>query len=422
MLMSTLTCGAGLLWGCMYLFLLDETSAAGYPFAYSTVMTSCFVFFTGQGRYKSIVHLQLFLILALPICLQIHVGGTIKSGCVCLWSFLCPLGAALFCSTREARWFYVLYVCCMIATITSEQWFPPMFNHTGRIDRVGTVEIALFTMNVVGAMTITFAGALWFSSRLDVEYNRSEKLLSNVLPKSIAVRLKDGESHIIDHFDGVTILFADLVGFTKAASEYHPNFLVGNFLKDVFSAWDKICEEHSMEKIKTIGDAFMAVGGIQNDDDENFIETSHETAACAMIQVGIEMQMKLDEINHIYGLDFEMRVGLHSGEVIAGVIGLKKFAFDVWGDAVNTAARMESHGKAGFMHISEDTYEIVHRQCPHLHFTCRGDIEVKGKGIMTTYLIQLPKSYRKKVRRRSSLKTTRRNSLLRIEPELTALS
>lgn len=385
MLMSTLTCGAGVIWGLMYFYLLNEPGASKYPFTYSFLMTSCFVLFSREGRYHDIVFIQLFLILILPICLQLEVGGIVKSGCVIVWSFLCPLGAALFCRPIIAQRFFVFYVICMICTITSERWSSKMINHSGRIDTIGFVEICLFTMNVVGAMTITFLGALSFSMRLDIEYNRSEKLLYNVLPKSIARRLKEGESHIVDHFEGVTILFVDLVGFTRAAAEFHPSFLVGKFLKDVFSAWDQICEEHSMEKIKTIGDAFMAVGGIEGTE-----KRTGDDIAVEMIKLGIDMQRSLNRINDEYGLNFEIRVGLHSGPVIAGVIGVRKFAFDVWGDAVNTASRMESQGIPSYIHMSKDTYFRVQKHLKHMDIKCRGEIDVKGKGTMTTYLLQLP--------------------------------
>lgn len=386
-LMSTLTCGAGIIWGLMYLLLLDEPRAATYPFTYSVLMTNCFVFFAKEGRYHDIVFMQLFLILILPICMHLEVGGIVKSGCVIIWSFLCPLGAALFCDPRTAQKFFLLYVMCMITTITSEQWSSNMRNHSGRTHTIGFIEVQLFTMNIIGAMTITFLGALTFSARLDIEYNRSEKLLYNVLPKSIARRLKEGESHIVDHFEGVTILFVDLVGFTRAAAEFHPNFLVGSFLKDVFSSWDEICDQHEMEKIKTIGDAFMVVGGI---DDTS--ARSGDDIACAMIKLGIDMQKTLHQINNQYGLNFEIRVGLHSGPVIAGVIGVRKFAFDVWGDAVNTASRMESHGVPSHIHMSHDTYVKVKELLSDMNIKCRGKIDVKGKGDMLTYLLKLPKA------------------------------
>jgi adenylate cyclase len=381
MLMSSLTCVAGLIWGGMYVW-LDEMRAAMYPITYSVLMTTCFLSMTQEGRYHDIVFVQLLLILLLPICLQIEVGGIIKSGGVVIWSFLCPLGAALFSRPSTARVWFVIYFVSVLATMFCEYK-----NIQGRfVASQSELELGLFTMNICGAMTITFFGALMFSIRLDSEYKRSEKLLYNVLPKSIAKRLKDGESHIIEHFDGVSILFADLVGFTTAAAAFHPNFLIGKFLSDVFSSWDKLCENRSLEKIKTIGDAFMAVGGIEGSG-----RTGSEVAV-EMVLLALEMQQSLDQINKKYGMKFKVRIGLHSGAVIAGVIGVKKFAFDVWGDAVNTASRMESQGVPGCLHLSSDAYDKVRKHVPHFKISCRGEIDVKGKGSMTTYILEMPSS------------------------------
>jgi adenylate cyclase len=208
------------------------------------------------------------------------------------------------------------------------------------------------------------------------------------LPRSIAKRLKEGEIHIIDHFDGVTILFVDLVGFTVASANMRPSFLIGSFLADVFSAWEKICVTRSMEKIKTIGDAFMVVGGL-----DASTTTSHpngEDTASQMVLLGLDMQEALDTINKRYDLSFKCRIGIHSGPVIAGVIGVRKFAFDVWGDAVNTASRMESHGIPGYLHMSSETHEKVKHQLSHIDIRCRGEIDVKGKGKMKTYTIKMP--------------------------------
>lgn len=438
MLMSSLTCVAGLVWGMMYIY-LDEPNAAMYPFAYSTIMASCFCLMTKEGRYYDLVHVQLLLILLLPVCLQIEVGGIIPAGGVIVWSFLCPLGAALFCLPSTAKRWFVIYMCINLGAMIYEYYILHQdlqkwdtFRHnsnygtstststTSEIESasesfssctygyaatqcssnpisdnfivpntpkqiiLSPLEIILFTMNICGAMAITFFGALTFSVRLDNEYKRTEKLLHNVLPRSIAKRLKEGESHIIEHFEGVCILFADLVGFTKAASQFHPNFLIGKFLSDVFSTWDQLCDGRSMEKIKTIGDAFMAVGGIENNG------RSGSEMSADMIMLALEMQKALDEINQRYGVDFQVRMGIHSGPVIAGVIGVRKFAFDVWGDAVNTASRMESHGVPGCTHISSATYEKVKDQLAHYDFQCRGEIQIKGKGTMRTYLLEMP--------------------------------
>mmetsp|Transcript_20 Transcript_20/g.19 ORF Transcript_20/g.19 Transcript_20/m.19 type:complete len:514 (-) Transcript_20:304-1845(-) len=382
MLMSSLTCGAGLVWASMY-FYLGEPNAAVYPTLYSVLMATCFAILSKEGRYEDIVFVQLLLILILPVCLQFEVGGIVKAGGVIIWSFLCPLGAALFCKPKDAQLWFAVYLSLMIVTITAEFWHVKFFS--ARSARaLDPIEVALFVMNICGAMTITFVGAQSFSTRLHHEYNRSEKLLHNVLPRSIIKRLKAGENQIIEHFEGAIIMFADLVGFTLAASEFHPKFLIGMFLRDVFSEWDKMCDARSMEKIKTIGDAYMAVGGIEH------VEYQGPHVVNQMISLGLDFQIALDRINKRYHMNFSVRIGIHAGPVIAGVIGVRKFAFDVWGDAVNTASRMESHGIPGHIQISSDTYEKIKDCLCHLNIDCRGQIDVKGKGRMTTYLIKLP--------------------------------
>jgi len=244
---------------------------------------------------------------------------------------------------------------------------------------------------------------------------KSERLIDNVLPKSIAKRLKEGESHIIENFDGVTILFADLVGFTSAAAEYQPSFLIGMFLRDVFSAWDQLLIMRNIDKIKTIGDAFMAVGGIEENQARSSSRKAGDRVNCTgcsshsgsgtngssqrsatqvtaeMVLLALEMQQALDGINRRYNVNFKCRIGMHSGPVIAGVIGVKKFSFDVWGDAVNTASRMESHGIPGYLQLSSHTYKKIKNAISSLGIDviCRGRIQVKGKGRMKTYLIQM---------------------------------
>ena len=187
----------------------------------------------------------------------------------------------------------------------------------------------------------------------------------------------------------VSILFADLVGFTKASAELHPNFLIGMVLRDVFSAWDELSERRSIEKIKTIGDAYMCVGGLDETDGKGEgVARRGRIVAYEMVMLGLEMKRALDAVNERYGTQFQVRIGIHSGPCIAGVIGVKRFAFDIWGDAVNTASRMESHGVPGQIHISSETYDNI-KHLSYLQFDCQGDINVKGKGTMKTYLVSL---------------------------------
>jgi len=202
----------------------------------------------------------------------------------------------------------------------------------------------------------------------------SEKLLLNILPESIAKRLKDDENNIADSFTNVTVLFADIVGFTELSSHLPPDQVVG-FLNQIFSRFDRLVEIHQLEKIKTIGDAYLVVSGLPHP------RIDHVEAIANM---ALEMQNEMDEFNQETGRELRIRIGIHTGPVVAGVIGLKKFAYDLWGDTVNTASRMESHGIAGKIQVSAATHDCIKEL---YNFEKRGEISIKGKGEMTTYLL-----------------------------------
>lgn len=211
--------------------------------------------------------------------------------------------------------------------------------------------------------------------KLEAEQERSERLLLNILPKSIAERLKREHPTIIaDNFQQVTVLFADLVGFTQLSTHVSPTELV-DLLNRIFSVFDQLAKKHGLEKIKTIGDAYMVVAGLPEP------KTNH---AQAIADMALEMQEALNKLNEETGQALSIRIGIHTGPVVAGVIGLNKFAYDLWGDTVNTASRMESHGISGAIQVSSVTYECLKEE---YLLAERGQIPVKGKGRMTTYLL-----------------------------------
>ena len=298
------------------------------------------------------------------------MGGLRNSGAVFLWSFLAPLGSALFQSPKLAlRWFFGFIVSSISLIVLTPQ-LEPLASPPSEI-----ILQIFFGMNLLGVVGIVFIAANFFASQLDQEFQRSEELLLNILPPTIAKRLKQGDDPIVDNFDGVTILFADLVGFTKASAKLDPNFLI-RYLNDVFAAFDTIVESSELEKIKTIGDAYMVVGGLGHDADKH---------AERVLDVALGFQDALKIVNQAYSIDFQLRIGVHSGSVIAGVLGLKKFAYDIWGDAVNTASRMESHSEPGEIQITAETYHLVKHR-----FECvsRGLVEIRGKGDIETYFVK----------------------------------
>ena len=214
---------------------------------------------------------------------------------------------------------------------------------------------------------------------LEQERERSEALLLNVLPASIAQRLKSGERTIADKFDSVTVLFSDIVGFTKLSVHISPQELVA-MLDSVFTRCDTLAAEFGLEKIKTIGDAYMVVGGIP--------ERSKDHCE-RMASMALQMVAMLREFNLQHGASLNVRIGMHTGPVVAGVIGTSKFSYDLWGDTVNTASRMESHGEAGKIHVTEEVYEVLKNK---FLFAERGEMDIKGKGVMRTWFLLAEKT------------------------------
>jgi PAS domain S-box-containing protein len=208
---------------------------------------------------------------------------------------------------------------------------------------------------------------------------QSDRLLLNILPEAIADRLKQDEHTIADSFEEVTVLFADLVGFTQLSSKISPHDLVKQ-LNQIFSTFDRLAQRLNLEKIKTIGDAYMVVGGLP---------TPRVDHAEAIAQMALDMQQEINQFKRENGEPLHIRIGISSGPVVAGVIGLNKFIYDLWGDTVNTASRMESQGIPGCIQVTSATYERLHHK---FIFDKRGVIEVKGKGEMTTYFLKGRKS------------------------------
>jgi class 3 adenylate cyclase/CheY-like chemotaxis protein len=206
---------------------------------------------------------------------------------------------------------------------------------------------------------------------VQLEQEKSERLLLNILPKPVADRLKQSPEVIAERFEAVTVLFADIVGFTTLSAQVSPEELV-RLLNDIFSCFDGLADKYGLEKIKTIGDAYMAVAGLP------MPRPDHAAAAADM---ALEMQR---EIATLAEGQLQARIGMHTGPVVAGVIGKKKFSYDLWGDTVNTASRMESHSIPGQIQVTQATYEFL--QGAFL-FEARGKIQVKGKGELTTYLL-----------------------------------
>ncbi|HZL46483.1 MAG TPA: adenylate/guanylate cyclase domain-containing protein [Opitutaceae bacterium] len=211
-----------------------------------------------------------------------------------------------------------------------------------------------------------------YLTELQAERANSDRLLLNVLPKAVADRLKQGERTIVDSFREATVVFADIVGFTRFSANMAPSRTV-QLLNDLFSGFDKLAETYRLEKIKTIGDSYMVVGGVP-------IPEPEHAERCA--SMALDMIEVLKHFNHRHSINLDVRVGLNSGPVVAGIIGTKKFSYDLWGDTVNVASRMESQGQPGMIQVSASTHALLAGQ---FVFEDRGTIEVKNRGLMATY-------------------------------------
>lgn len=207
---------------------------------------------------------------------------------------------------------------------------------------------------------------------LQVERQKSENLLRNILPKAIAERMKNGETNIAERHAEATLLLADLVGFTALTATIDPVTIV-NLLNEIFTEFDVLTEKHGLEKIKTTGDGYMAAGGIHS---------HHSDHAEAIARLAIGFQEQIQSINEHYNTSIHIRVGIHTGPLVAGVIGRKTFAYDVWGETVNVASRLETTGKPGKIQVSEATHELLKNK---FKFEPKHKVEAKGYGEISAY-------------------------------------
>jgi adenylate cyclase len=374
-LISVLILPVSLLWAALY---LAFGSPVGWvPLGYFTILLAAIVVFSRTRNFSQLLRVGQVAILFAPTLSMAPLGGFLDSGGVGLWGILAPLGALVFSDVRSAARWYVAYVVVFLSSgIAGEllggvspavpQWFTS----------------AMLALNVTVGGTIVFTLLAVFARQrrdavaaLRVEQAKAESLLLNILPRSIAERLKVETRTIADQFTSASILFADVVDFTPLAERLPPTEVVA-LLDHLFSHFDVLAERYGLEKIKTIGDCYMVAAGVPS-------TRSDHARVIALMALDMQAAMRsLDEIGH---LGLELRVGINSGPVVAGVIGRKRFLYDLWGDAVNIASRMESHGTSGRIQITRATKELLADE-----FVCepRGTIPVKGKGeIEAWYLV-----------------------------------
>ena len=344
MLSSTLMAALACVWVVTYAVLGLRVSAA-IPLAYQVATAISIYTFARTRRYILFRESQLVLPLLLPFALQWSLGGFENSSAVCLWAITSPMGALVFVGARQAVPWFVAFVGLVVFSAALD----PVLA-AGAPDIPQGVVVAFFALNILGLATTVFAVLQYFvrareralmdlaqqHQALELEQTKSERLLLNVLPESVAARLKEHDEVIADDFPSATVLFADIVGFTPLSERLSASEVV-SLLDGVFARWDALVADHGVEKIKTIGDAYMVAGGIPLARDDH---------AEAIAELALAMGPQLATAQPRPGLPLQVRIGIDSGPVVAGVIGRAKFSYDLWGDTVNTASRMESHARA----------------------------------------------------------------------------
>jgi guanylate cyclase len=372
-LLAVLILPVSVLWGSLYLGF--GSSVGIVPFVYFAVSLGSLVVFARTRSFQPLLVTQLLDILLTTTVGQMLVGGFLPSGGVGLWGILAPLGALVFLEVRRAvRWFVAFLVVFLLTGVAGEVLFPDA-------DLPVWFTTTMLALNIIGTASVAFALLASFAHQrnaaltaLRAEQEKSEVLLLNILPRPIAERLKAATQTIADHFAAASVLFADVVDFTPLSQRLQPAEVVG-ILDRLFSRFDALVEMHGLEKVKTIGDCYMAAAGVPDP------HTDHARRA-ALLALDMRDEVATWAVGDQPRL--ELRIGINSGPVIAGVIGTKRFLYDLWGDAVNTASRMESHGTPGEIQITRETYELLKEE-----FVCRrrGTILVKGKGQLETWYL-----------------------------------
>jgi adenylate cyclase len=295
--------------------------------------------FSRTGRLETVTWILIAVGLATIFSGVLTLGGLALSGANAAWGVLAPLGAILLIGGRAGLLAYLGFVVIVVASILLDPFIP-------RDQALPHAQILLATaVNVLGASAIAYALVRYIDGQRLAARRESDALLRNVLPEPIAQRLKAGERVIADQFDEASVLFADIVDFTPMAQAHSPQETL-KALNELFTAFDRLADRFGLEKIKTIGDAYMVVAGVPEP------RTDH---AAVLVEMALAMHRHVAGLPAILGRQLQIRTGIASGPVAAGVIGERKFSYDLWGDTVNTAARMESSGIADCIQVTEET-------------------------------------------------------------------
>jgi class 3 adenylate cyclase len=359
---------AGVAWAVMYAALGKPLSGL-IPLVISVVVAAVFARFVRTKRLGLLPLPLLAFGIILPLLLQLSLGGYVHGSAVVMWAFTAPLFSLLLRPARETAIWLAAFVAVLAIAGLLDASASAMVQPLPKV-----ASLALFALNIAGLGSLAFVALSYFRAQRDAAELRSEQLLLNVLPEPIAVRLKRGEEPIADHHDDISVLFADLAGFTVRSAHETPAETVA-VLNEVFSAFDSLVRRYGLEKIRTIGDSYMVAAGVP------VARPDHAHAICAM---ALDLKSEVVRLNVEHDWDLSFRIGINSGPAVAGIVGREKFHYDLWGDAVNIASRMESHGLPDQIQVTEAVYERLKED---FAFERRGLVDVKGKGPTLTYLL-----------------------------------
>jgi len=346
------------------------TLPAVFAIIYLLAVAFVYIYYLRTKQLERTAFLFSFLLFVELVAIHISLGGFKSSGLIFIWVAACAIMAIITGQSQFAiLWIVLFLIATGMFTITE-----PMiatFN-PGVSENLSTL---LFAMNFGFGLTYMISNSFYFMYLLEVSRKQADDLLLNILPEPVAMRLKEGEETIADSYEAASIMFVDIVNFTPISATSTPKDMV-LLLSELFSHFDQLVEKHNAEKIETIGDSYMVAVGLP------VLCKDH---ARVIASLALDIQAYIEKGIVINRQTINCRIGINSGPVMAGVIERKKISYNVWGDTVNTASRMESHGIPGEIQISETTYELIKE-----NFRCepRGLIDVKGKGPMRTYLLK----------------------------------
>ena len=372
---------AVVLWLALY-WLMGLNFPANVPLGYQLISVASLVYYLKTKRFKPFRFVQLSLFLFSPFMMQWSIGSSVTSSGIMLWALLAPIGALVVSGWRESVPWFTAYI---IMTVVSGSF--DYFLGAGDSSGMPMKTIGVFfALNFAAMSAIIYFLVRYFVVEMDKireqldqqhqllaeEQKKSERVLLNVLPSSIAQRLKNHQGLIADGHADVTVMFTDLVNFTQLTESLSPEQMVG-LLNTIFTGFDQLCEKYGVEKIKTIGDAYMAVGGL-NRDNSNYTNDIADLA--------LEMRDFVTNHPDLSRFKLDIHSGIATGPVVAGVIGTKRFIYDLWGDTVNVASRLTDEAVEGVIQVDRTTYNRIRHDYA---FEPPATINVKGKGEMVMY-------------------------------------